>query len=138
MFKKTVIALIFAAFAVSALAAPAHAEIDWRRLGSIDAGGVPVDVAISPDGRRTFILIEGGDVLVYLTGGKLEGRIKTGVPATGLEVSPMGNRLLLVDRGNREITVVEVEFSFSFDLAGSPIKGPAGAPVTVTVFNDFQ
>lgn len=137
MFKKALAIIVFAALAAG-IAAPARAEIDWRLLGGIDAKGTPVDVAVSPDGRRTFILLEGGDVLVYLTGGKLEGRIKTGVSATAIEVSPMGNRLLLVDRDKREIKVLEVEFSFDFDMKGTPQKGAEGAPVTVAVFNDFQ
>ena len=100
--------------------------------------GGPVDLAVSSDGRWTFALMKNGKVSIYGTNGDLVQTLIVGEGYDSLEYSPPGNRLLLSGEGTRKLKILTLSLLFELDYRGSPIKGPADAPVTVAVFDDFQ
>jgi protein-disulfide isomerase len=95
-----------------------------------------LDVATTLDGARVFVLLRGGEVQVLAPGGELLGRFSVAAEAGQLAISPEGDRLYLTV--GQELQVVEIASPLDLPVLNSPAKGPDEAPVTMTVFSDFQ
>ena len=114
------------------------AEVEWEVTKTFSLESEPLDITTSADGSATFVLLEGGEVLIYAANGKIEGRLRVGDHATRIASSPKGDQLFVTSRANKSIEVVSIAFVHQIDVAGSPFKGPSGAPVTIAIFDDFQ
>ncbi len=125
---------------LAVLAAPwsAPAAVEGEVLATFPLESAPLDVAASSDGRWTFVLLKGGEVRVYGAEGELQGTLRVKDGALGIAASPTGDRLFVSGRDPDRVDVVSVDFVHAIDVAGSPFKGPADAPVVVAVYNDFQ
>lgn len=97
-----------------------------------------LDIAVSSDGQYTFVLTKAGEVAIYSVTGDLVQTLKVGKGFDTIEYSPAGNRLILGGTQRQQLKVLSLAFIYELDYARSPFKGPAGAPVTIAVFNDFQ
>jgi hypothetical protein len=115
---------------------PATVEWDVRRTLKIEPNYL--DVAVSTNGRWIFVLNDRGEVLIYSQTGTLEDRITVGRSVDGIEAGPQDNILLLTSRKEATVQVVTLNFIQKFNVAGSPFKGPADAPVVIVTFDDFQ
>ena len=135
---KKLISLVFCLGLQLSLGLPAQATVETNTLRSLKSSGSPVDTAISADGHYFFVLTSQGQVEIYETNGSLKDTIKADGPADRITVSPTGDQLFLSDKASGAIRIVAVNFIQNIDTAGSPFKGPEKAPVTVTVFSDFQ
>jgi DNA-binding beta-propeller fold protein YncE len=98
----------------------------------------PIDVAVSPDGRRIFVLTDRGEVVVYSSAAKIEGKIDVGQDVDQIKLGPGGDSLILKSSKNKTIQIVTVDFAQKINTSGSPFKGPEDAPVVIAVFDDFQ
>ncbi|MBW1894832.1 MAG: hypothetical protein JRI91_14230 [Deltaproteobacteria bacterium] len=98
----------------------------------------PLDIAVSADGKKTFILLEGGMVQILGANGKSQGTIEVSKSVVGIGVSPNGARLYLADRDNNFIKVVNLDYIIEINITGSPFKGPIDAPVVIAEFSDYQ
>lgn len=130
--------LLFACCFVVFLAGPVSAELQWSVLSQQKLAKTPLDMALSQADQRLFVLLEGGEIQVYSAEGALQETFNVGVAATALAVSPDGRRLFLSDAKGRQLRVVEISYVFDLPVGQSPVKGAAGAPVTITIFDDFQ
>ena len=95
-----------------------------------------LDVAATLDGARVYVLLKGGEVQVLAPSGELLGRFSVAAEAEQLAVSPEGDRLYLTS--GQELQIVELATLHDLPVLNSPVRGPADAPVTLTVFSDFQ
>jgi len=120
------------------LSSAVSAAVDWQLEKKLDTGTPPLDIAVSADGKYTFVLTEGGTVLIYKADGNIGDKISVGKDFDGIEVSPDGNILFLKSSKNKSVHVISLNFIVNIDTRGSPYKGPANAPVVITVFSDFQ
>lgn len=100
--------------------------------------GTTVDIAVSSDGRWTFVLTSGGEIAIYGVAGDLVQTLKVDKGYNTIEYSPAGNKLILGGPAKRELSVLTLTMVYDLDYSGSPFRGPANAPVTIAVFNDFQ
>ena len=100
--------------------------------------GEALDLAVSTDGRWTFVLTKNAEVAVYGISGNLVQVMKVDKGFDRMEYSPAGNKLLLSSSGKQKLKILTLSMLYELDYKGSPIKGPADAPVTIAVFNDFQ
>jgi hypothetical protein len=98
----------------------------------------PIDVAASPDGRRIFILTDRGEVVVYSSAAKIEGKIDVGQHVDQIKLGPRGESLILKSSKNKTVQIVTIDFIQKINTSGSPFKGPENAPVVIAVFDDFQ
>jgi DNA-binding beta-propeller fold protein YncE len=133
-----IIFFLLAALIHSGLPVPASAAVEWSRQQLLKTDGAPVDIAVSADGKFTFVLTDTGQVLIYSAQGQAEGTLDVGNSFNGIESSPTGDRLFLLDRNSNSVQVVAVEFIQNINASGAPFKGPADAPVVIALFSDFQ
>jgi len=121
---------------VLAWVVPARAELRVEGTKSARLPKAALDMAVTMDGTRLFVLMKGGEVQVLTPAGELLGRLSVTADAERLAVSPEGD-LLYVSAGT-ELRVVEVADQHELPVLNSPVKGAANAAVTFTVFSDFQ
>ena len=138
MRRAVSLALLVPVLAVSFLPSGGSAAVEGEVLTTLPLESAPLDVAVSADGRWTFVLVQGGEVRVYGADGELQGTVRVKDGALGIAASPTGDRLFVSGRDPDRVEVVSVDFVHPIDVAGSPFKGPADAPVVVAVYNDFQ
>jgi DNA-binding beta-propeller fold protein YncE len=138
MLRGVIIFFMVVALNYSWLPAPASAAVEWSRQQLLKTDGAPIDIAVSADGKFTFVLTDTGQVLIYSAQGQAEGTLDVGNDFNGIESSPTGDRLFLLDRNGNAVQVVTVDYIQNISATGAPFKGPAEAPVVIALFSDFQ
>ncbi|MBT8372522.1 MAG: hypothetical protein HKO68_20500 [Desulfobacterales bacterium] len=114
------------------------ATVEWRIQNSVKTEAVPIDVAVSSDGKSVFVLTEDGDILIYNRYGKLTDSINVGTHVDRIRIDPKGDRIFASSRKNKTIEIIAFDFIHKINTEGSPVKGPQDAPVIIAVFSDFQ
>lgn len=117
---------------------PASAELEKSLVMRHVLDKAPVDVAQSVADGRLFVLLESGEVQIFSPEGQKQERFNVGAGVTSLEVSPDGQRLYLGNAKSKELQFVELTLVQQLPVNNSAFKGPENAPVTITVFDDFQ
>ncbi len=135
---KRLVPVLLAALLGLGFVAGAGASVEWLVTETLDLDAKPLDVATSADGLRTFVLTEGGNILIYSAEGQLEDKIATGGAFDGIALSPRGDQIYLQSGKDRVIKIVSLDFVQKIDETGSPVKGLPDAPVAVAVYSDFQ
>jgi protein-disulfide isomerase len=118
------------------LAVPALAALQVEGTQAVRLPKAVLDVAATADGAKLFVLLKGGELQVLSPAGELIERFTVAAEAERLAVSPEGDRLYLT--GGQELRIVELVSQHELPVLNSPVRGPANAPVTLTVFSDFQ
>ncbi len=101
-------------------------------------GKTPLDIAQSVSDGRLFVLLEGGTVQILSAEGQLLERFQADEDTTSLEVSPDGQRLYLGNAKSNELQFIDISMVYVLPVNNSATKGPENAPVTITVFDDFE
>jgi DNA-binding beta-propeller fold protein YncE len=125
--------IFFAAFYTQSFAA-----VESNVILTLDLESPPLDVAVSPDGEKLYILTDNGNILIYSAKGKLTDTLRVDKDIDGIRISRSGDVLFLSSQKSKQVQVVLLDFIQSIDISGSPFKGPNDAPVVITVFSDFQ
>jgi len=133
--KSSLIPVIFFLMATSS---QIFAAVEWNIQNTVKTGAVPIDVAVSANGRSVFVLTDDGNVLIYDRNGKLSETITVGTHVDQIRIGPSGERLFAASRQNKTVEVISLRFIRKINIQGSPSKGPQDAPVIITVFSDFQ
>lgn len=124
-------------FMVFAQSAPA-AEVGVYEQRTLNLEAAPRDLAVSQNGQWVYVLTDPGDLLVYSSEGKLEGRVAVGPTADRVRVGPAEDVVYVTDRERRVVQVYALSFVREIDVTGAPFQGPVDAPVEITVFSEFQ
>lgn len=138
--KSVLLALCCLALVVSEVFAetPSAGTMELNVLKTIQLEATPVDVAITPDGRRLFVLTDQGEIHVYASATEIESRIPVGKHINRMKAGPGGSTLILGSSDRKTVEIVGVDFIRNIDISGAPFKGPENAPVVITVFDEFQ
>lgn len=114
-------------------------KLAWQVVKSWQTDGQPVDLVHSLDGKLVFILNNKHQVLVYdATNGTLQGRVPVTEGVTAIDIAPQGEALHLIDSKTSTFSTLAMNFVYDIDITGSPVKGKIDAPVTITLFTDFE
>jgi DNA-binding beta-propeller fold protein YncE len=113
-------------------------EVEWNIVQTLKLEAPPLDMAVSPDGRRIYVLVEGGSVLIYSSRGILKEKIQVGNQVDQINLGPKGEYLFVSSRQNKTLEIVALNFIYNLNITGAPFKGAKDAPVVITVFSDFQ
>lgn len=119
-------------------ASPAAAAIEWQSGPALKTPAAPIDVTISADGNRTFVLTEGGKIQIYDQAGKLSDSLDVDPSTDHIATNGEGNLLVISSSKNGVAQQIEISYRFPFDYKDSPFLGKADAPVVLAVFSDFQ
>ena len=114
------------------------AVVESNVIQTLNLDSPPLDVAVSPDGEKLYILTENGNILIYSGTGKLTDTLKVDKDIDAIRISRSGDVLFLSSQKSKQVQIVLVDFIQVIDVTGSPYKGPDNAPVVITVFSDFQ
>ncbi|MGD9413037.1 MAG: hypothetical protein PVJ54_14320 [Desulfobacterales bacterium] len=137
--KIKLVLLLTMAIVLGALATSfASDNVEMNVYKTLQLEETPIDVAVSPDGRRIFVLTDQGEIVVYSSAAKVEGKIDVGQHVDQIKLGPRGESLILKSGKNKTVQIVTVDFVQKINLSGSPFKGPEDAPVVIAVFDDFQ
>ena len=115
-----------------------HAEVEWNLHRTFKTQKAPLDVDVSIDGRWVFILTGQGEILIYSSNGRLKDTIHVGDAIDDIKAGPREDILFLSSRKDSTVQLITLDFIQQINITGSPFKGPADAPVAITVFSDFQ
>ncbi len=127
--------LVVLIFSFSSLA---WAEVEKTVTKTLELDSKPIDIAVSADGKKTFVLVEGGKVLIYDSNGTLEEAIEVSKTVISIGSSPNGDFLVLADSTKKTLDVVKLDYVVNIDISNLPFKGPENAPVVIAVFSDYQ
>lgn len=116
----------------------AIAEVEWAIKQTLDMKTTPVDVAVTPDWQKLFILTDDGVVQIYSGNGTLIDSITVGTHVDKITAGPQGNVLILKSAQDKKIQIVTLDFIQQINVSGSPYKGVDDAPVVIAVFSDFE
>ena len=130
--------LILVSIVFLTAASRVYATVEWNIQNTVKTEAVPLDVALSPDGKSVFVLTDDGKVLIYNRNGKLKDTIRVGTHVDQIRIGPSGEQLFATSRKKRTVEVITLTFIHKINILGSPFKGPEEAPVIITVFTDFQ
>ena len=138
--KKIKLIALFAVVVFLGAAANTFAasEVEWNVLKTLQLEATPIDVALSPDGRRIFVLTAQGEVVIYSSAAKVEAKIEVGRHVDQIKLGPRGSTLILTSGQNKTVQVVSLDFIQKINTAGAPFKGAEDAAVVIAVFDDFQ
>lgn len=116
----------------------AQAEVEKGGSRTFNLQAKPIDMATSADGKYTYILAEGGKVLIVDQRGEVKDTLKVKDTVVSIGTTPKGDFLLLADSEAQTLEVMKINFIVDIDVSNLPFKGPADAPVVVAVFSDYQ
>ena len=116
----------------------AAASVEWDVEKTLQLKSEPIDVAVSPDARRIFVLNDQGQILIYSSAGSFLDKIDVGKQFDHITVSPRGEQLILNSRKNKSVQVITLDFIQDINVSGSPFKGSENAPVVIAIFDDFE
>lgn len=136
---KKLIPLSFLLLFIALPAPTVQGGVLWQAGPSVKTAAPPLDVAVSADGKRTFVLTEGGQLAIYnnADGSNLD-TIKVDPALDRLSVTGDGGWLFLTSRENGTLTPLALDYQFDLDYTDSPFLGKADAPVVLAFFSDFQ
>ncbi len=114
------------------------AELEKNLVKRHPLGKQPVDVAQSVSDGRLFVLLATGEVQIFSADGQPQELFMVGEGVTSLEVSPDGQTLYLGNSKSNELQILAIAHVQQLPVGPSAVKGDADAPVTITLFDDFQ
>ena len=129
---------LLALLLLTLLAASGSAEVEGDIQGTLKLTEVPVDVAVSLNGKWLFVLTRSGSIQVYTPDGRLEGQVSVDSRVDGVRVGPREDLLLLYSSQDKTVQILALDFIRPINVSGSPYKGTDDAPVVIAVFSDFE
>ena len=112
--------------------------VEWDLIGQWSVGAKPVDLVHSLDGKFVYVLTDKAQVNIFDNTGKLQGAIPVSESVSSIDIAPQGEKLYLIDSNKNQFQALSVAFVHTIDTNGSPFEGPADAPITLTLFTDFE
>lgn len=112
--------------------------VEWKIVSEWSVGAKTLDMVHSLDGKYTYVLNDKAQVQIFDQAGKLQGAIPVGPSVSAIDIAPQGERLYLIDNDSKKFKTLTVAFVHDIDTKGSPFEGPENAPVTLTLFTDFE
>lgn len=126
-------ALTLAPFCVASGLPQVYQTIDKTH----DLDVAPIDVTGSPDGKYTFVLAEGGKVLIFSQSGERH-EIDVDPTMDQIFTSGFGEKIYLSSRKSKKLQEIFVDFEQNIDIDGSPFLGDENGAIVITAFSDFE
>ena len=115
-----------------------NGKVEWVQSQQWKSPASTIDFCQSLDGKFTFFLTSDHKVMVYNSKGIEQGAIPVSKGVTAIDIAPQGEVLYLQDSQKNIFSSLKIDFVVDINTIGSPILGKVDAPVTITVFTDFE
>ena len=136
--KKFIISVALAGMTLAPFTAVTSlAEIYQTIDKTHDLGIVPIDVTGSVDGKYTFVLAEGGKVLIFSESGE-RNEISVDPEMDTIFTSGMGEKIYLSSKKSKKMQEVFIDFQKDIDIVGAPFLGDENGAVVIAAFSDFE
>lgn len=135
---NSIMGFILVIVLVALTCSPASGAVEWNVLKTLQLEAIPIDVAVSADGKRFFVLTDQGQVAIYSSTATLETKIDVGQHVDQIKLGPRGASLVLSSGKNKTVQIVTLDFIQKINVSGAPFKGAEDAAVVIAVFDDFQ
>lgn len=112
--------------------------VEWNVVNQWSTGSKTLDMVHSLDGKLVYLLTDKAQVKIFNKAGELQGAIPVNSTVSSIDIAPQGEKLYLIDNATNLFQTVNVAFVHTINTKDSPFEGPADAPVTLTLFTDFQ
>ena len=112
--------------------------LDWSVRKSWEMTVEPIDFVQSLDNKKVFVLGTDSHVHIFSVEGKKLGSIPVDKNVTAIDIAPRGEMVYLMNSRGKRYTALDISFTKSIDITGSPFLGNENAPVAIVVFSDFQ
>ena len=129
--------IIVALLAIS-VATPGHCAVDWTPGIILKTDSAPIDTAITPDGKWTFVLTKSSKIHIYDYAGNLNDTIPVTPDIDQIAITGTGERLIISSKSTKRVQQLNITFVAAFNKDGAPTLGLAEAPVEIVIFSDFQ
>ena len=113
-------------------------KVEWKVQQSWPLPAKPLSMVHSLDGKYLDVLNDKQQVQIFTTQGQLQGAIPVEKGVSQIDIAPQVELLYLIDGSAQTFTTVAVSFVADIDINGAPFKGTADAPVTLSLFTDFE
>ncbi|MGD9174610.1 MAG: hypothetical protein PVF29_10640 [Desulfobacterales bacterium] len=113
-------------------------NVEWNVRKTLQFDATPIDVTITLDGRRIFVLTDQGEVLIFSSDTKPDAKLDVGKHIDRIKLGPRGSTLILNSGKNKTVQVVSIDFIQKINVSGAPFKGVEDAAVVIAVFDDFE
>ncbi len=113
-------------------------DVDWFQSPQTKLDTPPLDVASTSDGELVFILMA-GKIAIYSKGSQNPLNlipVETGY--NRLAYASDSETLVLTNSTTQAFKSIRISRVFDISVDGSPYMGPANAPVTIAVFDDYE
>lgn len=117
---------------------PCRAEVDLETLHRLPLQGEPLDVAVSEDGLWVYVLTADARLHIFSPDGEAKGTAAVPEGVRRIAGAPAEDAVLLTNPALKTVEMVRVNLAHTFSSEGSPTLGPPDAPVTLTLFTDFE
>ncbi|MCX5896548.1 MAG: thioredoxin domain-containing protein, partial [Proteobacteria bacterium] len=123
---------------VHSIAGVALAATEWEVLKTLSLEEKPLDVAVSLDGTKAYIL-GNKNIFIYATDrGEVVDKIPLKDEFSQISISPDGESLYLTNSGANQISVIRISTVFTIETGNSPVIGNPKAPTHIVAFLDYQ
>jgi hypothetical protein len=75
---------------VALICSPASGTVEWNVFKTLQLEAIPIDVAVSADGKRFFVLTDQGQVAIYSSTATLEAEIDVGQHVDQIKLGSQG------------------------------------------------
>ena len=124
---KTLMALMLL-ISIPACALAAPAKVEWKVQSALQLQEAPVDIEMSRNGEWLYVLTDSGHLFIYSSEGIFNGRIEVGKAFDRVTPGPSEETIFLSSRQQKRIESIEVSYTLSIDISGSPFRGPGFPP----------
>ncbi len=118
--------------------ASALGKVGWKIDRTLKFAQPIKGMAASRDGRWVFVLTTSGRVAVYTADGILSDTLSLGDHIDRIAAGPGEDQLLVYSSKDHGVKMISLEFRHPLPIGLSPVRGDRAAPVTITIFADFQ
>ena len=117
---------------------PSTAAVELNVSKTLNLREAPRDSAMSLNGKWIYVLTEKGNIIIYASNGIRQDRISVGEHVESIKAGPREDILLLTSGKEKTVQIITLDFIQMINIADSPFKGKADAPVVVATFTDFE
>ncbi len=130
--------MISAVALVLCFTAGAMGKIEWEVVKDSILDEVPIDMALSGDGKTAYLLTDKSILFYSILSGTVTDTIPLKETYSSIAIGFEGDHVVLTAQDGKKISIIRISEIFDIPIGTSPVIGKKDAKVILTVFLDYQ